>query len=88
MKDNDNDCEIYSATDISSDRTVSGEMNIYSGVVTVKDGGTLNVTGIFSNEEAANLIIEDGGQLITSSSLEKMPVTLSVPPFLTVTTPE
>ncbi len=74
MKDNDNDCEIYSDTDISSVRTVSGGMNIYSGVVTVKDGGTLNVTGIFSNEEAANLIIEDGGQLFTSTA--DIPVTV------------
>ncbi len=78
VKDNDNDCEIYSDTDISSVRTVSGGMNIYSGVVTVKNGGTLNVTGIFSNEEAANLIIEDGGQLITSSSYVQATVQKSI----------
>ena len=69
VKDNDNGCIIYSDTDISSDRTVSGSMNIHSGVVTVKNDIILTVTGTLYNNKPANLMIEDGGQLICSNSV-------------------
>lgn len=69
VRDGDNDCEINSATTISSGTTtISGDMNIVSGIVTIKDGATLKINGTLTNTTAANLIIEDGGQLITKSS--------------------
>ncbi len=68
VKDNDNDCVIYSDSDISSDRTVSGSLNIFSGIVTVSNGGKLTVTGTITNANASNFIIEDGGQFVTTSS--------------------
>lgn len=44
--------------------------NIEEGsLITVKNGGILTLTGT-NNGTAANLIIEDGGQLITSSSVQ------------------
>lgn len=65
VRDGDNDCEINSATTISSGTTtISGDMNIVSGIVTIQDGATLKVNGTLTNTTAANLIIEDGGQLI------------------------
>ena len=67
VRDGDNDCEINSATTISSGTTtISGDMNIVSGIVTIQDGATLKVNGTLTNTTAANLIIEDGGQLILS----------------------
>lgn len=69
VRDGDNDCEINSATTISSGTTtISGDMNIVSGIVTIKDGATLKINGTLTNTTAANLVIEDGGQLITKSS--------------------
>ncbi len=69
VKDNDNACIIYSDTDISSDRSISGSMNILSGIVTVIEDIKLTVRGTLNNNKAANLVIEDGGQLICSNSV-------------------
>ena len=70
VKDGDNNCHIYSNTNLSSDMTVAGDMNIHAGVVTVKEDAVLTVNGTLTNNgTAANLIIEDGGQLITNYSV-------------------
>ncbi|MBO7529554.1 MAG: InlB B-repeat-containing protein [Bacteroidales bacterium] len=79
VRDGDNDCEINSATTISSGiTTISGDMNIVSGIVTIKDGATLKINGTLTNTTAANLVIEDGGQLITKSSGVKATVKKNV----------
>lgn len=65
---------IYSATTLNNDNTiegqmiVSGDMTIHVGVFAIPSEKTLKVTGDLTNGTAANLIIEDGGQLITSST--------------------
>ena len=61
----DNDCHIYSATNIISNMTIEGDMNIHAGVVTVKEDAVLTVNGTLTNETAANLVVEEGGQLVT-----------------------
>ena len=61
VKDDDTNLEFYCPTSVNSLSTANGE------VYTVKNGSTLTITGT-SNHAAANLIIEDGGQLITSSN--------------------
>ena len=66
-KDGDNDCHIYSATTLSNGLTIVGDMNIHAGVVTVPSAKTLTVNGNLTNGTAANLVIEDGGQLITTT---------------------
>ena len=69
VRDGDNDCEINSATTISSGTTtISGDMNIVSGIVTIQDGATLKVNGTLTNTTAANLVIEDGGELILQTT--------------------
>lgn len=66
IKDGDNDCHIYSATNIN-DMTVTGDMNIHSGVVTVATNKTLTVNGTLTNNTASNLVLNNGGQLISNS---------------------
>ena len=68
IKDDDNNCHIYSATNITSDMTVTGNMNIHAGVVTVKALSKLTVEGTLTNSTAANLVIEDGSQLYTETA--------------------
>lgn len=68
MKDGDNDCHIYSNTTLNDDMNVTGSMNIHSGVVTVASNKTLTVNGTLTNETAANLVLNDGAQLYTSSN--------------------
>ena len=63
MKADETDYEFYSNT--TFDDLTIGELDIY----TVHSPATLEVTGTLSNEgNHDNLIIEDGGQLITSST--------------------
>lgn len=57
-KVDDKELEIYSPTSLSADYQITVPAN---GILTVKEGGISNTT-------PANLIVEDGGQLITSSS--------------------
>ena len=66
-KNDDNNCHIYSNTNLSNDMTVAGNMNIHAGVVTVEEDAVLTVDGTLTNTIAANLVIEDGGQLVQSS---------------------
>ena len=67
----DIDCDIYSATNISNNMTVAGDMNIHAGVVTVKEDAVLTVNGTLTNNgTAANLVIEDGAQLYTEDVVE------------------
>ena len=63
-KAGDDDCHIYSATNIISNMTIEGDMNIHAGVVTVKEDAALTVDGTLTNTIAANLVIEEGAQLI------------------------
>ena len=61
-RDNDKDLEFYSPTTIASATIASDE------TYTVESGQVLEVTGTLTNNgTAANLIIEDGGQLITTT---------------------
>ena len=74
MKYDDNDCEIYSATTLSKNESYTNltivKDTYVNGSVTVPNNKTLNVSGTLTNNgTAANLIIEDGGQLITSNSV-------------------
>ena len=59
---------IYSATTLSNGLTVAGDMNIHAGVVTVPSAKTLTVTGTLTNSTAANLVIANGGQLVTANN--------------------
>ena len=68
-KAGDDDCHIYSATNIISNMTIEGDMNIHAGVVTVKEDAALTVNGTLTNETAANLVVEEGGQLVTSADV-------------------
>ena len=79
LKDNDTDGTIYSATTLSKNvsynnltivKTVVNETPVINGSVTVPNNKTLTVTGTLNNQgSAANLVIEDGGQLIASNSV-------------------
>ena len=65
MKADETDYEFYSNT--TFDDLTIGELDIY----TVHSPATLEVTGTLSNEgDHENLIIEDGGQLITDDVVE------------------
>ena len=80
VKDNNNtDGTIYSTTTLSKNvsynnltivKTVVNETPVINGSVTVPNNKTLTVTGTLNNQgSAANLVIEDGGQLIASNSV-------------------
>jgi len=74
IKYNDKDCEIYSATTLSQNESYTNlkivKGTYVNGSVTVPDNKTLNVSGTLTNNgTAANLVINDGGQLITNSSI-------------------
>ena len=63
-RDNDKDLEFYSPTTIASATIAADE------TYTVESGQVLEVTGTLTNNgTAANLIIEDGGQLFTTSAV-------------------
>ena len=51
--------------------------------MTIGSGSTLTVTGILSNDDAANLILEDGAQLIHNSSGVAATVKKSISPWTT-----
>lgn len=62
VKDNDNDLEFYGNTTYTN-LTISN-----TETITITNGATLTVTGnITNNGTAANLIIQDGGQLVHES---------------------
>lgn len=74
IKYNDKDCEIYSATTLSQNESYTNlkivKGTYVNGSITVPNNKTLSVSGTLTNNgTAANLIIEDGGQLIASSSV-------------------
>ena len=48
------------------------------GSLTIAEGGILNITGRIDNSTAANLVIEDGGQLIATSTGVKATVQKSI----------
>lgn len=66
VKVDDDDYEIYSPTPITGSQEI--ESLVIEDKLTIKDGATLKVNGTLTNTTAANLVIEDGGQLITKSS--------------------
>lgn len=63
------DIEITTPTTISSSQTFSGDLDI-TETLTIGGSAVVTVEGDITNSSAANLIIEDGGQLITSSSVQ------------------
>lgn len=68
-KDNDTDIHPYSPTTYDEDVTINDVTITSSNKITISDGATVTLTGIVSCDDPANLIIEDGGQLITNSSI-------------------
>lgn len=74
IKYNDKDCEIYSASTLSQNESYTNlkivKGNYVNGSVTVPNNKILTVTNTLTNQgTAANLVIEDGGQLITANSV-------------------
>ena len=63
-RDNDKDLEFYSPTTIASATIAADE------TYTVESGQVLEVTYALNNSNASNLIIEDGGQLITNNAVQ------------------
>ena len=73
IKYDDNDCEIYSATTLSKNESYTNlkivKDTYVNGGVTVPNNKTLTVSGTLTNQgDYENLVINDGGQLITSST--------------------
>ena len=73
IKYNDKDCEIYSATTLSQNESYTNlkivKGTYVNGNITVPNNKTLTVTGTLNNQgTAANLIIENGGQLVTANN--------------------
>lgn len=62
VKVDDEDYEIYSPSPITGSQEI--ESLVVEDVLTIKSGATLTVTGALTNTTAANLIIEEGGQLV------------------------
>ena len=62
VKNNDKDYEFYSSTALASVNIANDE------TYTVQNGGLLNLTGSITNDNPANLIIGDGGQLIHNNA--------------------
>ena len=62
VKVDDQDYEIYSPSPITDSQEI--ESLVVEDVLTIMSGATLTVTGALTNTTAANLVIEDGGQLI------------------------
>ena len=62
-RDGDKDLEFYSPTTLESATIASDE------TYTVESGQTLNIATLTNSGSATNLIIEDGGQLITNSAV-------------------
>ncbi|MBO6057680.1 MAG: chitobiase/beta-hexosaminidase C-terminal domain-containing protein [Bacteroidales bacterium] len=61
------DVEITTPTTISSSQTFSGDLDITENL-TIENGAVVSVEGDITNTTAANLIIEDGGQLILANT--------------------
>ncbi len=68
-KDNDTDIHPYSPTTYDEDVTINDVTITPSNKITVSDGATVTLTGTVSCDDPANLVIEDGGQLITNSCI-------------------
>lgn len=62
VKVDDEDYEIYSPSPITGSQEI--ESLVVEDVLTIKSDATLTVTGALTNTTAANLIIEEGGQLV------------------------
>lgn len=61
-------CTTVSSISLTENVTISGDLNVNNYVLTIPTGKTLTVTGTLTNTTPANLVIEDGGQLVTTSS--------------------
>ena len=62
------DIDITIPTTISSNQTFSGDVEI-TEALTIANGAVVTVSGTLTNTDPANLVIEDGGQLITNSCI-------------------
>lgn len=70
-KDIDNNIHPYSSSVYSGNVTIKDNITLSSSnVITVADGGVLTLTGTVTNTDPANLIIEDGGQLVTNNAVQ------------------
>ena len=58
-----------SSVTLTEDVTIAGDLNVSSYTLTIPIGKKLTVNGTLTTPTAANLIIEDGGQLITSNAV-------------------
>ena len=63
-----NFCTSVSSVTLTEDVTIAGDLNVTSYTLTIPSGRTLAVNGTLICYNAANLIIEDGGQLITNNA--------------------
>lgn len=61
-------CSSVSSVSVTDDVTIAGDLNV-TYTLTITSGNTLKVNGTLTNTTASNLVIEDGGQLITNSSI-------------------
>ena len=69
-KDNDTQIEFHSDTEIGTNVTVGQNLTL-TNTITIENGGVLNMgNNTLSISTGGSLIIEDGGQLITSSSVQ------------------
>lgn len=72
-KDNDSNIHPYSTSEYSSgdDVTISDDITLSDTYkLTIGNGAIVRFTGTLATANATNLVIEDGGQLITSSSVQ------------------
>lgn len=72
----------YSATHYTSGTTtISGDLTINNtNPITIEDGAVVKFTGSLTSATATNLVVEDGGQLFTTSSGVKAQVKKTVAP--------
>ncbi|MCR5036753.1 MAG: InlB B-repeat-containing protein [Bacteroidales bacterium] len=74
-KDVDNNIHPYSSSEYSSEVTIKDDITLSSDyTLTVANGGVLTLTGSVSCSNASWLVVEDGGQLITTSANVKATV--------------
>ena len=70
MKANETTCKLYSATTIAKEvDCATCDLSNTNATLTIANGGILDCSGSITGATTSNLIIEDGGQLITSSAV-------------------
>ena len=64
----------FSSSISETDNVTIANMDLTNGSLTIPSGNTISVTRTLTNTDASHLIIEDGGQLITTSNSVKAKV--------------